>query len=251
LNKLAESAGGDSPLPKTPDTSHLTDISHRIGNDQLKVIHENKDRIALEIADWQRRRDLIAQRQPRWLQLRALLNYAADLPVVAEVRPEVTAIEQHRSLLADPDPVPGMVEKLTTALRTALNEAHAACVKGHEAGMASLDASANWQQLKPEERYDLLTKSGARVVPAVTVGTTEEVLTTLGQTKLSELKAVCDALPTRFNSALGAAAKLLEPKAQPVSLPSGTIKTEAELTAWLDDVRGRVLAKLKDGPVIL
>jgi hypothetical protein len=43
----------------------------------------------------------------------------------------------------------------------------------------------------------------------------------------------------------------LEPKAQPVSLPSGTIKTEAELTAWLDDVRVRVLAKLKDGPVIL
>ncbi len=251
LNKLAEAAGGDAPLPKYPDTSHLTDIANRVGNDQLKVIHESKDRLAQEIADWQNRRDLILQRQPRWVQLTALLNFAADLPVAAEVRPEVTAIEQHHSLLTEPDPVPGMIEKLTTALRTALNEAHAACVCGHESGMATLDASSTWQQLQPEQRYDLLTKSGARVVPAISVGNTEEVLDTLRQTKLSELKAVCDALPTRFSIALASAAKLLEPKAQPVSLPGGTIKTEADLQAWLDDVKARVMAKLKDGPVIL
>jgi hypothetical protein len=251
LNKLAETAGGDSPLPKYPDTSHLADIANRVGNDQLKVIHENKDRLTQEIADWQKRRALIIQQQPRWNQLTALLNFAADLPVAAEVRPEVTAIEQHRSLLADPDPVPGMVEKLTAALRTALNEAHAACIKGHENGMASLDASSTWQQLNPDQQHDLLTKSGVRVVPAITVGTTEEVLDTLRQTKLSELKAVCDALPTRFNSALAAAAKLLEPEAQTVSLPGGTIKTEADLKAWLAEAEQRIRAKLKDGPVIL
>jgi hypothetical protein len=251
LNKLAEAAGGDAPLPKFPDTSHLTDIGSRVGNDRLKVIHENKDRMAQEIADWQKRRDLIVQRQPRWVQLTALLNFAADLPVAAEVRPEVTAIEQHRSLLADPDPVPGMIEKLTTALRTALNEAHAACACGHESGMATLEASPTWQQLKPEQRYDLLFKSGARVVPPIKVGTTEEVLDTLRQTKLSELKAICDALPTRFGSALAAAAKLLEPKAQAVSLPTGTIKNEGELKAWLTEAEQRIRMKLKDGPVIV
>jgi hypothetical protein len=251
LNKLAEAAGGDTPLPKYPDTSHLTNIANRVGNDQLKVIHENKDRLVQEIADWQKRRDLIAQRQPRWVQLTALLNFAADLRVAAEVRPEVTAIEQHRSLLADPDPVPGMIEKLTTALRTALNETHAACVCGHESGMATLEASPTWQQLKPEQRYDLLSKSGARVVPPINVGTTEEVLDTLRQTKLSELRAVCDALPTRFSSALAAAAKLLEPKAQAVSLPTGTIKDEGELKAWLAEAEQRIRTKLKDGPVIV
>jgi hypothetical protein len=251
LNKLAEAAGGDAPLPKFPDTSHLTDIGNRVGNDQLKVIHENKDRLAQDIADWQKRRDLIAQRQPRWVQLTALLNFAADLPIVAEVRPEVTAIEQHRSLLADPDPVPEMIEKLTTALRTALNEAHAACACGHESGMATLEASPTWQQLKPEQRYDLLTKSAARLVPPIKVGTTEEVLDTLRQTKLSELKAVCDALPTRFSSALAAAAKLLEPRAQAVSLPTGTIKDEGELRAWLTEAEQRIRAKLKDGPAIV
>jgi hypothetical protein len=38
-------------------------------------------------------------------------------------------------------------------------------------------------------------------------------------TKISELKAIRDALPTRFSNTLAAAVKLLEPKAQAVSLP--------------------------------
>ena len=97
-------------------------MANRVGNDQLKAIHEDKDRLAREIADWERDRDLIRQRLPRWKQLVTLLDHAADLPVAAEVRPEADAIEKGRRLLAEPDPVPGMVEKLTAALRAALNE---------------------------------------------------------------------------------------------------------------------------------
>ena len=48
-----------------------------------------------------------------------------------------------------------------------------------------------------------------------------------------------------------AAAKLLEPKATRVSLPSATVTDEAELEAWLGKVRTEVVTKLKDGPVIL
>ena len=102
-------------FPNDPETSHLTDMANRVGNDQLKAIHDNRDQLAKQIADWQRDRDLIEQRRPRWHQLDALLKFAADLPIAAEVQPEVTAIEQHRKLLANPDPVPGMVEKLTNA----------------------------------------------------------------------------------------------------------------------------------------
>jgi hypothetical protein len=251
MKVLAEAAGGDPPLPKLPDTSHLADIADRVGNDQLKAIHDNKDRLGQEIADWQKRRELIAQRQPRWHQLTALLNFAGDLPVAAEVRPEVKAIEQNRGLLADPDPVPGMADKLTAALRKALNEAHAACRAGHEKGMTALEAAPTWQQLTPEQRYDILSRQGVRQMPAVAVGTAEEILDTLRQTRLSELSAVCDALPTRFNNAQAAAAKLLEPKAQAVSLPGGTIKTEDDLRAWLAAAEARIRAKLKDGPVIV
>jgi len=169
----------------------------------------------------------------------------------AEVRPEVEAVESNRTLLADPDPVPGLVDKLTDALRAALKEAHSACTTAHDAGIAALDASPVWQQLLPEQRYELLTKNRVRALPAVAIGTTEEILGTLSTVKLNELRAISDALPARFTNAVTDAAKLLEPKAQTVALPSVTVRDEAELQAWLDDVKARVLTKLKDGPVIL
>jgi hypothetical protein len=269
MHRLAEGAGGDAPLPKCPDTSHLTDMSNRVGNDQLKVIHENKDRLIKEIADWQKRRDLIGKREPLWKQLTALLAHATvsqafqpdshdsqagkpDLHQVAtEVQAEVKAIEDHRRLLDNPDPVPGMVAKLTEALRKALNEAHAACAVSHEKGMGELETNVTWQKLTPDQRYEILSKKGVRQIPTIAVGTTDEILATLQKTKVSEFQAIRDALPTRFGNAVAAAAKLLEPKAQEISLPGGTIKNEDDLKTWLALAEERIRAKLKDGPVIL
>jgi hypothetical protein len=251
LTELAKSAGGDAPLPKCPDTSHVNDMANRVGNDQLTVIHENKEQLAQQITEWRNNRDLSQQRLPRWNQLVALLKFAADLPVATELQPEVTAIEQQRKLLANSDPVPGMVEKLTSALRVALNEAHGKLTADHESRMSALVATPAWTQISQPQRYDILGDNGIRALPTVAVGTTEEVLDTLRQTKLSELRAISDALPTRFNKASGAAAKLLEPKAQHVSLPGGTIKNEDELKAWLAEAEGCIRKKLKDGPVIL
>jgi len=194
---------------------------------------------------------LIEKREPHWKQLTALLAHAVDLPVATEVQADVKAIEDHRRLLDNPDPVPGMVDKLTEALRKALNESHSACTASHENGMDSLETHATWKKLKPEQRYEILSKHGVRQMPAIAVGTTEEVLGTLQKTKVSELQAIRDALPTRFNNALAAAAKLLEPKAQWVSLPSGTIKSEDELKTWLGTAEEKIREKLKEGPVIV
>jgi hypothetical protein len=85
----------------------------------------------------------------------------------------------------------------------------------------------------------------------IAVGTTEEVLASLQKTKVSELQAMCDALPTRFSNAVAAAAKVLEPNAQQVKLPGGTIKNEDDLRNWLTAVEAEIRAKLKGGPVIV
>ena len=251
LTRLAEAAGGNAPLPKCPDTSHITDIANRVGNDQLKAIFDNKDQLTKQITDWQSDRDLIAQRSPRWTQLVALLKFAADLPVAAEVQPEVAAIEKDRKLLANPDPVPGMVEKLTSALRTALNEAHAKFSTDYDARLETLTESPTWKQITQPQRHEILGANGIREMPKIAVGTTEEVLDTLRHTKLSQLRDMSDALPTRFQNAAGTAAKLLEPKAQHVQLPGGTIKTDDDLKSWLAEAEDCISKKLKDGPVIL
>src|SRR5262249_47556423 len=109
MKALGEAAGGDAPRPKRPDLSHIQDLAQRVGNDQLKAIYEQRDRLTQEIADWKARSDKIAQREPRWQDLLALLHHADHLPIGTGVRSEVAAIEKNRSLLANPDPVPGMV----------------------------------------------------------------------------------------------------------------------------------------------
>ena len=86
------------------------------------------------------------------------------------------------------------------------------------------------------------------MLPTIAVGTTEEVLDTLRQTKLSELRAICDALPTRFSNALAAAAKLLEPKAQHVTLPGGTIKNEDDLKSWLTAAEEQIREEAQGRP---
>jgi hypothetical protein len=67
---------------------------------------------------------------------------------------------------------------------------------------------------------------------------------------LVELHAIGDALQTRFGKA-AAAAKALEPKAQTVDLPKGTIRSIDELETWLSQTGEQIRQNLKEGPVIV
>lgn len=251
MKALAMEAGGDAPLPRCPDARHLDDLANRVGNDQLKAIFDAKDRLSEEISDWQEKKKAIAKREPQWRDLKRLLEHAADLPIASVAKPEIEAIEQGRSLLADPDPVPGLVDKLAQALRDSLNQVYSQCKQVHQDGMAGCDASPVWRKLSPEQQELIVAQHQLDHLPGIAVGSSEEVLCTLNATKLKEWSNLCDALATRFANALTAAAKLLEPKAQYVKLPSTTIKDETELKPWLTSTEQLLREKLKDGPVIL
>ena len=58
-------------------------------------------------------------------------------------------------------------------------------------------------------------------------------------------------MPQRFNLALEEATRRMEPKAQRVTLPGGTITSAGELDVWFQQVRQIVENKLQEGPVIL
>ena len=68
--------------------------------------------------------------------------------------------------------------------------------------------------------------------------------------EISELIKI-DALLTQFSNAALAAAKLLEPKTQTVRLTSGTLKTEDDVKSWVNDVENNLIAKIKDGPIVI
>lgn len=43
----------------------------------------------------------------------------------------------------------------------------------------------------------------------------------------------------------------MEPKAQFIRTPRRTLKTEAEITAWLDEVEQQLKTALAEGPIVL
>jgi hypothetical protein len=251
MRRRAEASGGASPLPARPSTTHLDDVANRVGNDQLKTIYNQISALKKQASEWRKQGELITKREPRWCDLKGLFAHANGLPVANQVRGEIEAIESSRSLLADPDPVPGLIDQLTQVLRDELNKTHSQCMQLQAAGRETLDASPTWNQLKPPQQETLKAEHQLDGVSAIAVGTTEDVLKTLQQTKLSEWKNLCDAIPTRFSQALQAAAKLLEPKAQAVKLLGATIKNEDDLKSWLTATEEKIREKLKDGPVIL
>ena len=52
LDRLAQDAGGDAPLPERPDTSHLRDLQSLTGNEQLVGILDRYDELQKNIEDW-------------------------------------------------------------------------------------------------------------------------------------------------------------------------------------------------------
>jgi hypothetical protein len=251
MRDLAAGAGGGPPLPAQPDTRHLDEIAGLSGNAQLLELHNQRDRLKGEACSWRKSGEAVVQRQPRWEDLQELLGHATGLPVHDEVKAQADAIQDQRSLLAEPDPVPPLCETLTQALRTALVQAHAEYKAVHQQQMLALTASPVWQRLSAVQGQSILSRFGLNSIPDIQTGTEAELLACLNERSLSQWNTLQDALPQRFQNALTEAAKLLEPKAARVPLPHATIKNATELDAWVDEVKQEVLKRLTEGPVIL
>ena len=107
LSDLARSAGGEAPLPKPLDTSHLLDLQSLAGNEQLVGILNQHDELLKNIEDWAKARDLAVKRLPAYWRLKSLARHAEGLDTAREVRPQIEAIAANRSLLDITDPVAG------------------------------------------------------------------------------------------------------------------------------------------------
>ena len=76
------------------------------------------------------------------------------------------------------------------------------------------------------------------------------MLETLSHVRPDALADRIAALPSRFDEVLVKAAEEMEPEVQFVNLPRRTLKSEADIDAWLEDVRRELREALQDGPVI-
>ncbi len=253
LFDLAESAGGDAPLPLRPNTQSIEEIRLAQGNEQLIAIFNKREELSASIEEWKQTADKIQKRLPLWCNLQTLLQHAQGLENAEAYVAQARQIEEQRHLLRDPDPITPLADNVTQLLRDSLNKLKADYQSAWDAGFEKLESDPNWAQLEPEQRHSLLLPRNLTEAtrPKIEVGSQADIVQTLQQYTVSALADRVAALPARFDQVLQDAAKTLEPKAHFVSLPVGTLRTNEEIDKWLEDARIKLKDALQDGPIII
>jgi hypothetical protein len=251
LRDQASKAGGAAPAPEAPKLATLEAIESQTGNAQLLELFNRHEEILGLSKAWTKTADEIGKRLPVWRKLNDLLRHAKALAPYAALKAEVDAIGAQRSLLADPDPVRPLLDKVVDLLRTALNAKLDAFRQTYEQQQTHLQADVDWNKLTDAQRAELSANHNLTVSAEVQLGTSEQLQDALDECDLEHWGARTQALQSRFDSARHAAVQLLKPNVVHVSVPKRTLNNEEELAAWLAEVEGLIRAKLKVGPVSL
>ena len=251
LDRLAQSAGGDAPLPERPDTSHLRDLQSLAGNEQLVGILDRYDELQKNIEDWTKAADLAEKRFPAYERLLSLASHAKELDVASETQPQIEAISANRSLLADPDPVPDLTRMLADALRTALVEAETGFSTTYDEELEQLESAESWQKIEQAERDRILEDLRIEKVSKGATGTEQEVLESLGRISLYDWRTRTAALPQLFAEARIRADKLVEPKTHHFKPRRTTLRTPEDVKDWLGETERELLKQVEQGPVLV
>ena len=251
IETLAGKAGGNAPLPEASKTTKLADLRARVGNDRLKGLVDQADTLKPEIAKWKKQAELAAKRLPEWEKLQKFLSAGTGVSALTEAETAAKGILDGRLLLDNSDHVPPLVKQAAQSLRAAVTGAQQAFAKQHAELLKELEAGDAWQKIPGQQRITIMSDEGISSVPDLEVGSDEQLLQALQQTPVSSWNDRTAALTARFQNAARNAAKLLEPKTQYVSLKSGTLRTEAEVKAWLSEQEKTLVNKLKEGPVVI
>ena len=253
LLMMAERVGGLAPLPERPSIAKLDELQSLIGNEQFAAVVESREVLKSYFKEWAAAETKKNERVSRWQMVQQLQNHARALPVAADVKPQVEAVQSNRLLLEDPDPLKPLLDTLVDTLRTEVQTAYQRYQETFKQEIAALTKSASWKALKEEQQPMILLHGGLNAqVAQPQVGSPEALLASLNTSPLDAWINRTAALPALAERARLEAARLLEPEAVRVKLPSATIKTQADLDAYLKKLEAEIKIHLDDGkPVVL
>lgn len=249
LKDLALGAGGPAPQPESPSSAAIAALEQTSGNGLLLELFSRADELTAFAKQCEKTAKLIKQRLPLWHQLEALLDHATQLGPYAELKAEVGAISEQRSLLAEPDPVRPVLERTADTLRKALIAKLDAYRAEFDAQMAQLEADGNWQKLDSEKHAELIRTHHIDAPAGLDLSTAERLSDALDECDLHRWIERTQALTTRFAAVRMDAAKLLKPNVVQVKLPQRTLNDSDEVRAWLVEVEQLLLSKVQAGPV--
>lgn len=243
-------ATGAAPRPEAKPNGLIDELSSISGRDLVKRLAEEETAASELLNTLEAQAAKIAKREPAWKQLGELIGHLVSLPEHNIIAAECDAILHGRLLLDDPDKIEPLVNRAADALRAALNTAYAAYHSESVTCTKELESAAEWLKLTPEDRAAILREAQLSAPePAPKVGTLTELVESLGKCSPQRWSERRDALRSQLGRALTLLAQKLEPEVQSVSMPHRIVRSEADLDAWLTEVRTSVLDKLTRGPV--
>ena len=251
MRSQAEVAGGDAPLPESPEQTVVAQLRELVGNHQVVEVAKQADALVSLYKEWSEASETAQARLPEWHRLEKFVHHARDLPVAVELNTQMEAIRADRALLTNPSPIAPLLLQVTTALRKAVSEARECLRDERDRAVADLAASDLWLKLEPEDAARILEAHGLGPVPDLDIGTDQDLTDCLENAGLDDWHIRLLALPARVNQAREEAARLLEPEAATVRPPSATLNSREEVESYISSFREQLLAQVEEHPVII
>lgn len=251
LITLGQSAGGAPPLPATSSLTDIEDMQKLVGNEQLMVIKDKAADIESRIKEWQALRDLVYQRKPIWDVVVSLSSHAQGIAGAEPHLEQINAICDQRLLLKVSDPVAPIRIAIAGLLREAVNANIALYAAALEDGLNSLIANDLWQQLNAADQQTIKSAVGLVPLPKPDITSDESLAAYLAGKSLNAARTEIDAIPGRVQQAIERAAKILEPKVQPITVERSTLRNERDIDAWLERQKIRLVEAVKKGPILI
>ena len=251
LQSEALAAGGEAPLPAQPDTAIVSELRQLGGNRQIVGVADKSDTLIDQHRVWSAAGEATQERLPEWRRLARLQHHARALPVATELKPQLDAIRAQRSLLTDPNPLPPLLSKVTTALRKTVSEAHERLRRERDQEVTALEKSDDWLKLDPANGARVLASNGLGPIPDLAIGTDQALMNCLDDAGLQEWDDRILALRTRITDAREEAARLLTPKAVTVRPIPATLNSREDVEDYIQRLREQLLAQVDEHPLII
>ncbi|MDE0429555.1 MAG: BREX system P-loop protein BrxC [Caldilineaceae bacterium] len=251
LQDEAQAAGGEAPLPEPPDTTPISQLREIAGNRQIVEVAKQAKTLIAYHKDWTAAGEAARERLPEWRRLERFLHHARNLPVATELDPQREAIRSQRTLLTDPNPIPPLLNQVTTALRKAATEAHGRLRQERDRAVGELETSEVWLQLEPQDRTRILETERLEPIPDLDVGADQTLMDSLEKASLHDWENQLLALRTRTDRAREEAARLQAPNARAFRPPQATLNSREEVEAYIRDLKEQLLAQVDKHPLII
>ena len=203
-----------------------------------------------KLTDWKKKTGLFDTRMPNWNLIAGLYQY---LPAHSDQnRADIDAVREERLLFNEPDLILPLLDRLISELNNALKEYKSAYNNRYDAQMKPLQENEYFSKLTPDDKHRILAKNQLLAKPEIKNVDAQALLNHLQKVSLDTWQTRIAALSGQFQAALEEAITLSAPKAEIYSLPRRTLNSEAEVIAYVEEVKSELNEIIKKaGSVIL